>query len=153
MATSHAGTVSHGSIGAEDEDAPDSAEPWETLSEEVCQLKIDDSLKKLGNVRKKKMSKLSLKDILGNDSKNQLKGIKQKHEEKLRRKQKKIEDVHRFVEMYENKMAERRKVLLDNISKSEQNAFDRKNYWWKEEYKKYIAQKKSRTEGQIARSG
>ena len=38
------------------------------------------------------------------------------------------------------KMTERRAILLQNIAKSEQNTFESKSYWWKDEYKKLMDQ-------------
>jgi hypothetical protein len=37
-------------------------------------------------------------------------------------------------------MTERRAILLQNIAKSEQNTFESKSYWWKDEYKKLMDQ-------------
>eukprot|EP00984_Skeletonema_dohrnii_P009331 scaffold3571_cov78-Skeletonema_dohrnii-CCMP3373.AAC.3 len=142
VVSSCAGSQHHGTIDLEtDEFTSDNVEPWETLNEEVSALKIADSLKKVGNVRKKKMSKLILKDMLGDDGKNQLKQIKKKHEKTLKRKRKKIDDIHKFVQLYEEKMTGRRAILCENIAKSEQNTFESKSYWWKDEYKKLMDQR------------
>jgi len=48
--------------------------------------KIDNALKHLGNVRKKRMSPNTLKDLLGDDGNHALKGIKNNHEKLLHRK-------------------------------------------------------------------
>ena len=79
-------------LAEEEEHTPNDVEPWESLNDDVRELKIENSLKKVGNVRKKKMSKLILKDMLGKDGKNQLKQIKKKHEKTLKRKRKKIDE-------------------------------------------------------------
>jgi predicted transposase YbfD/YdcC len=50
-------------------------------------------------------------------------------------------DIHLFVQMYEEKMTERRAILLQNIAKSEQNTFESKSYWRKDDYKKLMDQR------------
>ena len=59
-------------------------------------------------------------------------------------KRRKIDDIHLFVQKYEEKMTERRAILRENIAKSEQNTFQSKRYWWKDEYERLIATQRNR---------
>ena len=58
----------------EDEDTD-----WEELNEKDRDESISNSLKKLGNVKKKLMSAFILKDMLGSDGEFSLQGIKESH--------------------------------------------------------------------------
>ena len=69
----------------EEEDRPADANNWENLKEDDRSDKIEDALKHLGNVRKKKMSPNILKDLLGDDGNRAITGIKKNHENLMHR--------------------------------------------------------------------
>ena len=56
-----------------------------------------ESLKKLGNVKRKEMSKFILKDLLGSDGEIAVRGIKSKHLKQLKREQMQINQVYHTV--------------------------------------------------------
>ena len=63
-------------IQPEEDECPGNEEDWENLDEEVRPEKIEEAFKHLGNVKKRKISTLILKDIIGDDGVHCLSGIK-----------------------------------------------------------------------------
>ena len=95
---------------------------------------FDESLKKLGNVRKKRMSKDILKDMLGDDTALLVKDIKKNHDKALKKEKRKLDSVYIAVKHFENKMEKRRTMLKENIRKSVEKKYERKEYCWKSDY-------------------
>jgi len=97
----------------EEEDQPADADNWENLKEDDRSDKIEDALKHLGNVRKKKMSPNILKDLLGDDGNHAIKGIKTNHENLMHREKRKLSEIYKAVSYFETKMSKRRSTLRE----------------------------------------
>ena len=129
-----------GSIGrggdacVDDTNGPDDSEDWEMMGETERNETFDESLKKLGNVRKKRMSKHILKDMLGDDTALLVKDIKKNHDKALKKEKRKLDTVYIAVKHFENKMEKRRSMLKENIRKSVGKKYENKEYSWKSDY-------------------
>ena len=108
-------------FGIEEEYAPAEVEvDWSLLDADVRVEKIGDSLKRLGNVAKKKMSPLIEKDMLGFDGELAIKGCKKKPMRSVKKENRKVEDVYNAVKLFEHKMAKRREMLHKSIKQSKE---------------------------------
>ena len=93
-----------------------------------------ESLKKLGNVKRKEMSKFILKDLLGSDGEIAVRGVKSKHLKQLKRERMQINQVYRAVKYFKMKMDRRRILLKKNIKESRENTYPRRKYLFIDEY-------------------
>ena len=128
----------HGSIRSSNSmicDNQDDVDEWEDLNEEERNVRHSESLKQLGNVAKKPMSPLILKDMLGVDGDLALKDIKKIREKTLAKEKRRLDTIYVAVKYFDAKMSERRKLLADGIKKSKSNTFSRRKYWWREKYR------------------
>ena len=123
-----------GDITVADETGPDDEVDWENLNDKDRDTKISDSLKHLGNVKKKKMSNMLLCDMLGEDGLATLKDIKKKREKHLAKEVRKMDMIHLAVRYFEERMKKRRTILLDNLDKSKKKTYSRRVYSWQTIY-------------------
>lgn len=126
----------------EEEDGPGDVETWAELDEGEREGKIKETLKKLGNIKKKKMSPLLLKDHLGADGLLTLRNIKKKHEKEVNKEKRKIEEIYLYVKYFDQKMKKRRKNLECNIKMSNENTYERKKYQWRDAYDCFMKDKR-----------
>jgi len=122
-------------------------EPWENLNEDDRKEKIAETMKKLGNIKKKLSSPNILKDMLGADGKKVEKKIQAAHEKQLIKKKRKLDMIEIAVNHFEQKMKKRRTLLAENTTKSVKQQYERKSYSWRDAYKaemKEIRKKRKR---------
>ena len=120
-------SVSKGNTACmEDTNVTDDWDNWEMLGETKRNETFDELLKKLGNVRKKRMNKDILKDMLGNDIALLVRDMKKSHDKALKKEKRKLDTVHIAVKHFENKMDTRRAMLKENIRKSVEDKYERK---------------------------
>ena len=112
------------------EEEPD----WEQLNEKDREKTISNSLKKLDNVKKKRMSTFILKDMLGSDGEFSLRGIKESHLQTVKKEEMKINNIYRAVKYFKHKMAIRCARLKANIEHSKNDTFSKWEYSWRDEY-------------------
>ena len=112
------------------EEEPD----WEQLNEKDREKTISNSLKKLDNVKKKRMSTFILKDMLGSDGEFALRGIKESHLQTVKKEEMKINNIYRAVKCFKQKMAIRRARLKANIEHSKNGTFSKWGYSWRDKY-------------------
>jgi len=96
--------------------------------------KVEDALKHLGNVKRKKMSPHILKDVLGDDGDFAVKGIKAGHVKLLRRDKRKFIKIHDAVDHFEGKMKKRRVDLSERTIDSVNKTYTRHNCDWKQDW-------------------
>ena len=121
----------------------DDVADWENLNEKERAAKITSGMKKLGNIKKRRISKFILKDVLGRHGDLAIKDIKKKHLKQLRRYKLKINTVYRAVKYFEQKMSVRRERLRQNIQKSKLGTYSQHRYWWREKYLKIMKEKRA----------
>jgi len=114
------------------------------LNENEKDQKIGDALKQVGNIKKKKMSNIILLDMLGQDGKDTLKGIKQIRQKILSRDQLKIDNVYRAVTYFDQRMSLRRSILAENTKRSIEKTYVCREYSWKNEYDKIMQRKEQK---------
>jgi hypothetical protein len=88
------------------------------------------------------MSKDILCDGLGVDGDLALKNIKKSHTTLQKKQKRKLEMVYDAVAHFEQKMKKRRIMLHENIKKSKSKTYERRTYWWREEYDAIMAEKR-----------
>ena len=76
---------------------------WEQLNDKDREETIANSLKNLGNVKKRRMSAFILKDMLGIDSELALRGIKESHLQTVKKEEMKINNIYRAVKYFKQK--------------------------------------------------
>ena len=81
-------------IQPEEDECPGKEKDWENCDKEVRPEKIEDTLKHLGNVKKRKLSPMILKDVIGDDGVHCLSCIKKSIEKLLKREVRKIKEIH-----------------------------------------------------------
>ena len=64
----------------DDDNRPADLAGWENLDEHEKDIKIGDSLKHMGNVKRRKMTSFILKDLIGDEGRDAVKGIKKGHD-------------------------------------------------------------------------
>ena len=116
--------------GPAGDDDTDDEQTNETGKDET----IGDALKKLGNVKKREMSKFILKDLLGSDGAIAGIGLKSKHLKELKWERMKVNEVYRAVKYLKMKMDVRRTLLKKNIRESRENTYPRQKYPFFDEY-------------------
>ena len=109
-------------------------EDWERLEEGERNATINSTLKRLGNVTKKLMTPLILKDLLGEDGDLSLKNIMKSHQKRLSRNKMVINDVYRFMKYFGEKFDARRECLKINTAKSKAGNYQRRNYMYRNDY-------------------
>ena len=112
----------------------DLEENWNEHDEKKKEATIDRSMKKLGNVKKRKMSKFILKDLLGSDAKLAIRGIAKSHQKLQKRHKLRINDIYRAVKYFDQKFKSRRALLQENARKSASESYSRRQYSWLDEY-------------------
>lgn len=80
-------------------------------SQEKKPLSVSDSLKRLGSVRKKAMSKNILCDMLGSDGGAMMKNLIKSHRKSLWRDKQKLQRIVHAVQFFERRMNQRREIL------------------------------------------
>jgi len=136
MASTCGGSRAKKHIRPEEDECPGTEEDWENLEEEVKPEKIEDALKHLGNVKKRKLSPMILKDILGDDGDHCLSGIKKSHEKLLNREVRKLKHINVAVSYFEDKMDKRRKLLSEKLETSSNQTYPRRNLLWMKEWRR-----------------
>ena len=91
-------------------------------------------LKKLGNIKKKEMSKFILKDLLGSDGEIAVRGLKSKHSKELKRERMQVNQVYRAVKYFKMKMDQRHMLLKKNIRDSRENTYPQRKYLFIDEH-------------------
>ena len=79
------------------------------MEEDGRATKHDDALKKLGNVNKKRMSPMILKDFLGADGTVATMGLKKPHKQALLKHRKKLEWINIAVDYFGKKIEKKTK--------------------------------------------
>ena len=130
-------------MNVEDQDGP-GEEDWEGLNENEKDQKIGDALKQVGNIKKKKMSNIILLDMVGQDGKDVLKGIRQLRQKILARDQLKIDNVYCAVTYFDQRMSLRQTILGENTQRSIDKTYVRREYSWKNEYDKIMRRKEQK---------
>lgn len=72
-----------------------------------------------------------------------MKNIKKSHTILLKKQKRKLEMVYNAVSHFEQKMKKRRIMLNENIQKSKTKTYQRRSYWWRDEYDAIMAEKRS----------
>ena len=119
-------------------DQPVDEKKWEKMTDNERTETIDDALKHIGNVRKKKISTSILMDLLGDDGDDALKGIKKVHNNSKRKQKRKMDHVHDAVEHFEGKMEKRRCNLAEKIKLTDTDSFARHELWWRNEWRQAL---------------
>ena len=96
---------------------------WEHLKDTKRVETIAELLKKLRNVKKKRMSKFILKDILGSDGANKTRGKNARHLKALRREGLKVNKIYCTVTHFKKKTAIRCARLLKNTKDSKKETY------------------------------
>jgi len=96
--------------------------------------KVEDALKYLGNVKRKKMSLHILKDVRGDDGDFAVKGIKGGHVKSLRRDKQNLKKTHDAVDHFEGKMKKRRVDLDERTKDSFKKTYTCHNFGWKQDW-------------------
>ena len=115
-----------GDLELVDEGEPGEVDNWGTLDAHSRDVKIGESLKRLGNVRKKVISKDILKDMLGVDGDVSMVGEKEARENRIRKETRKLNVIYMSVVHFDRKMKRRMEQLKMNTEKSKTNTYARK---------------------------
>jgi len=107
---------------------------WENLKETERPEQIEIALKHLGNVKKRKMSTMILKDYIGDDGNAAVKGIKKSHDKLMQTQKRKIEHIHTAVSYFEAKMKVRREALANRCIQSINRTYPRQDNMWRNEW-------------------
>lgn len=118
----------------DEEDGVEMGVDWENLNEEDRDGRIKDTLKHMGNVKKRKMSNIIMLDMLGADGLKSLKKVKKSHQQKLAKARRKIDLIYTAVRYFEVRMKKRRAFLADNIKKSKKKTYSTLSPTWKTAY-------------------
>ena len=133
-----------GDLRIDDNEGPGEVDDWKQLDESSRDVKIGESLKRLGNVRKKCMSKDILCDMLGVDGDKAVVGEKEAQEEKLKKERQKLNILYLSVLHFDRKMKKRRQNHDTNLSKSTNKTFTRKSYRWRDRFDEIRREKNSK---------
>ena len=123
-----------GDINVADGNGPVDNVDWEHLNEKDRDDKIDDALKHMGNVKKRKMSDNILCDMLGKDGLKGLEKFKAKRQKKLAKEEHKIDLIYTAVRYFDMRMKKRQEYLLENIKKSVDKTYNTTHPSWKISY-------------------
>ena len=94
---------------------------WEQHNETDRDESILKSLKKLGNVKRKRMSTFILNSMLDSDIEVSLRGIKQLHLKTVKKEKMKINNVYRAIRYIKRRMAIQLARLMANILEHSKN--------------------------------
>ena len=86
---------------------------------------ISSNLKKLNNIKKRLMSKHTLKDMLGDDGNHAILNIEKRHKKVLRKERMKINDIYQAVKYFNQMFGKRRQLLKTNFQKSKERMWSR----------------------------
>ena len=111
---------------------------WSNIDDDTRDERINDTLKHFGNVGKRAMSKLILKDLLGKEAMASIKGMKKKRGQSLRRDKRKFEVIDASLTHFDEKMSKRRKKLHECIVHSKEKSYVLQKKWWIDEYNKVM---------------
>jgi hypothetical protein len=125
-------------------DGPGECDGWGDMDQVSRDIKIGDSLKRLGNTRKQCISKHILCDMLGVDGDVAMVGVKKKREEKLRKEVRKLNVVYMSVMHFDRKMKKRIHVLKESLAKSKTKTFTRLSYGWRDKYDALMCEKRKK---------
>ena len=92
-------------------------------------------LKKLGNVKKKRMIAFILKDVLGSIGEFSLRGIKESHLQTMKKEDMKINNIYCVIKYFKQKNTIQRARLKANIEYSKNGPFSKRGYSWRDEDK------------------
>jgi len=127
-----------GSIGCtgvlSDEDEP-ADRSWEDETNTTTKETVGAALKHLGNIKKKPMSPLILKDLLGKDGKHCVRNIQSKHEKTQRRQKRKIGMIYGSCKYFDEESSRRMSLLQDSVAKSGNECHEGTAYDWMDEYR------------------
>ena len=121
----------------EDEDRLD----WDVLDEETRRIQIANSLKRLGNVKRRKISPHILTDYMSSEFHEGLTAMKKNYEDSVRREKMRVNSVFRAVVYFEKKMKTRRELLTESIKRSEGKSYSKPHYSWRERYEQIMKEK------------
>ena len=126
----------------DDDNGPANLAGWENLDEHEKDIKIGDSLKHMGNVKRRKMSKLILKDMLGIDGAATLKDLKKNREKALARENRKIDNIYLACRFFDKRMQTRREMMRLKTQQSIAGNYTTREYDWKNDYEEIMDQKR-----------
>ena len=112
----------------------DKEEDWENLNDKDRPEQIENALKHLGNVKRRKMATFILKDLIGDEGHDAVKGIKKGHDKLLKREKRSIKRIHTAVDYFEGKMKIRREELAIRSVQSASNTYKRHDEVWRNEW-------------------
>lgn len=107
--------------------------------------RIQTSLKRIGNVQRKRRSPLLMKELLGVDGDDAMHGAKEKHLRSLARMKSRIDCVKLVNRHFECKIQRRMKALSDATTLSKTKQFVRRNRRWKTKFKEVMIEKRNST--------
>ena len=122
------------SLELDDEEGPGDGDDWGDLDGPSRDVKIGDSLKRLGNVAKKCMSKHILSDMLGVDGDKVMVNVKEAREDKLKKELRKLNTIYMSVLHFDRKMKKRLTNLNQSLHESKTKTYSRKSYDWRDRY-------------------
>ena len=127
-----------------DEDGPGQSDVrgWRTMNEAEINTTIVESLKHLGNVQKRPMSPLILKDGVGKAVIKQMKDVKKNHKKIVRRDILRVNSIIRAWLYFHAKMKVRRARLDNNIEQVKSDLYPKRQYSWRNVYTKKMAQQR-----------
>ena len=80
------------------------------------------------------MASFILKDLIGDEGHDAVKGIKKGHVKLLQREKRNMKRIHTAVDYFEGKMKVRREQLANRSAKSASNTYQRHNDVWRIEW-------------------
>ena len=131
-----------------DDDIDDNADvydnpDWDNLNETERETNISGTLKKLGNITKKRsMSPLMLKDMLGADATALGISITKKYRKSKEDDSRIINDIYRSVKYFDQLFEKRRKRLHENIKRSKKGTYVKRQYWYRNEFRSIVNKKR-----------
>ena len=126
----------------DDDNGPADLVGWENLNEHEKDIKIGDSLKHMGNVKRRKMSKLIMADMLGIDGAATLKDLKKNREKALAHENRKIDNIYLACRFFDKRMQTRREMMRLKTQQSIAGNYTTREYDWKNDYEEIMDQKR-----------
>ena len=105
--------------------------------------KVQTSLKRIGNVQRKRRSPLLLKELLGVDGDDAMHGVKEKHLRSIARTKSRIDSVKFVNRHFEGKLERRMKVLTAATELSKSKQYVRRQRPWKSKFKEVMREKRN----------
>eukprot|EP00956_Cyclotella_meneghiniana_P018747 scaffold31518_cov56-Cyclotella_meneghiniana.AAC.3 len=131
------------SVAGRDEAVQDEVDRSDEEDEEGdTDKKVQTTLKRIGNVQRKKRSPLLFKELLGDDGDDAMHGLKEKHLKSLATTKSRIDTVKIVNKHFEAKLQRRMTSLTAVTEKSLNKTFTRRNRPWKSKSREYIVEKR-----------